>query len=170
MDINNQKTIKKEENIFLNIIVKCEESIIFFTGCFISLAMFGQVVLRYLFRSPLFGLEEISILVVAWFYFIGAANSVHNKSYIKADVLPLIIKNPKILRFFNALSFILSIIATLLLFYYSFKYAIWAGKANVLTPTFLIPKNVSFVSLVAGSALMTLHFFLLLYKEIKNTI
>jgi len=170
MNSKNQKPVKMMGNSILNFIVKCEESVIFLTGSFIALAMFGQVLLRYIFNSPLFGLEEISILIVSWFYFIGAANSVHNKSYIKADVLPLIVKNPKIIRIFNAISYILSIVATTLLFYYSFKYAVWSYHANVITPTFFIPKNVSFGSLVIGSLLMTLHFILLLYKEIRREI
>lgn len=170
MNIDNQRLIKTKKKSVLDIIVKSEETIIFVSGCFIALAMFGQVVLRYIFRTPLFGLEEISVLVVSWFYFIGAAYSIHTGSYIKADVLPLITKNPHIIRISNIVSFILTLVATLLLFYYTSKFAIWMDSANVVTPTFLISQNVSFSALVVGSLLMSLHFFLLLYKEIKRKI
>jgi len=98
----------------LNFIVKFEESVIFVTGAFVALAMFTQVLLRYVFHAPLFGLEEIAVLVVSWFYFVGAAYSVHNESYIKADILPLVVKNPKIIRFLNILSLILTIVANLI--------------------------------------------------------
>lgn len=154
----------------LGFLVKGEEFIIVAVGAFISVAMFIQILLRYVFHAPLFGLEEISILIVSWFYFIGAAYSVHTESYIKADILPLIVKNPRIIKAFNIVSFVLTIIATLLLFYYGFKYAVWAGRAHVVTPTFLISVNYGFSALVIGSALMSLHFFLLLLREIKRKI
>ena len=154
----------------LNFIVKFEESVIFVTGAFVALAMFTQVLLRYVFHAPLFGLEEIAVLVVSWFYFVGAAYSVHNESYIKADILPLVVKNPKIIRFLNILSLILTIVANLILFYHGLKFAIWAGRNNVVTPTFLISKNFSFSSLLLGCILTTLHFVIILQREIKRKI
>jgi len=154
----------------LNFIVKLEESVIFATGSFVALAMFIQVLLRYVFHAPLFGLEEISVLVVSWFYFFGAAYSVHCESYIKADILSLVVKNPKIVRFFNILSLILTIVANLLLFYYGLKFAIWSSINNVVTPTFLISKNYSFSALLVGCMLMILHFALILQREIKRKI
>jgi len=154
----------------LDFLVKGEEIIIVATGIFISVAMFIQILLRYVFHAPLFGLEEISLLIVGWFYFIGSAYSVHTESYIKADILPLIVKNNRIRKGFNIVSLVLTIIATLLLSFYGFQYALWSGGANVVTPTFLISVNYGFYALVVGGLLMSLHFFLLLLREIKRKI
>lgn len=152
----------------INYLVKFEEIIIFFSGIFIALAMFIQIILRYVFSSPLFGLEEISILVVSWFYFLGAAYSIHHGSSIKVDILDLIVKNIKIKKICNIISFILSFIAAGILFYYSLKYAIWSGKSNVVTAHFLISANVGFSAIVVGSVLMCIHFLELIYKEFKQ--
>jgi len=169
MQKSSQDSIKVGKTA-LDFLVKGEEIIIVTVGAFISVAMFIQILLRYIFYAPLFGLEEISILVVSWFYFIGSAYSVHTESYIKADILPLIVKNPRIMRAFNIISLVLTIIATLLLFFYGLKYAIWSSGAHVVTPTFLISVNYGFSALVVGSLLMSLHFFLLLLREIKRKI
>jgi len=151
----------------LDYLVKGEEIIIVTVGIFLPVAIFIQVLLRYIFHAPLFGLEEICIMVVAWFYFIGSAYSVHTESFIKADILLLIIKNTRTIKVINIVSYILTITGTSLLSFYGCKYAIWAGKANVITSTFFISVNYSFCSLVVGGILMSLHFFLLLLREIK---
>ena len=169
MQKSNQDSIKVGRTA-LDYLVKGEEIIIVAVGTFISVAMFIQILLRYVFHAPLFGLEEISILVVSWFYFIGSAYSVHTESFIKADILPLVVKNPRIIRVFNIISLVLTIIATSLLFFYGLKYAIWSGGSHVVTPTFLISVNYGFSALVVGSILMSLHFFLLLLREIKRKI
>ncbi|HZK12505.1 MAG TPA: TRAP transporter small permease subunit [Atribacterota bacterium] len=169
MKKNNKDSIKAKSTA-LDFLVKCEEITIFTTGVFITFAIFIQVVLRYVFSASLFGLEEIALLVVSWFYFTGAAYSVYSKSYIKADVLSLIVKNPRIRKLFNVVSLILSTVAALLLFFYGLKYAIWSNRAHVVTPHFLMSANFGFGALVVGSLLMSLHFALLVQEEIKRKI
>jgi len=151
-------------------LVKLEEFTIFISGMFISIAMFIQIILRYVFSSPLFGLEEISILIVSWFYFLGAAYSIHHESSIKVDILDLIVKNLKIKKICNIISIVLSFIAAGILFYYSLKYAIWSGKSSIVTAHFLISANVGFSAIVVGSVLMCIHFLALLQKEIKRKV
>jgi len=166
---NNKDSIKAKSTV-IDFLARCEEITIFATGVFITFAIFIQVVLRYIFSAPLFGLEEIALLVVSWFYFIGAAYSIHKESYIKADVLSLIVKNPRIRKRFNIANLILSIVATLLLFFYGFKYALWSSRAHVVTPHFLMSSNFGFVALIVGSLLMSLHFALLVQGEMKRKI
>ena len=41
-------------------------------GVLVTLTVVLQVVLRYIFKAPLFGLEELSRLIAVWVYFLGA--------------------------------------------------------------------------------------------------
>jgi len=166
---NNNNSIKAKRTA-LDFLVKCEEITIFASGAFIIFTIFIQVVLRYIFSAPLFGLEEIALLVVSWFYFIGAVYSIYKESYIKADILSLIVKSPRIRKRFNITSLILATVATLLLFFYGLKYALWSSRAHVVTPHFLMSSNFGFGALVVGSLLMSLHFALLIHEEIKRKI
>ena len=43
-------------------------------GVCLAVLMFAQVVLRYVFASPFVGIEELSLLFGAWFYFLGLGN------------------------------------------------------------------------------------------------
>jgi len=168
-----QKSNKDSINfgrICLGYIDKFEEIVIFTTGFFILLVMFIQVLLRYIFLSPLFGLEEIALLIISWFYFFGAAYSVRNESYIQANIISLIVKSHRIRKRFNIASLVFSLTATLLLFFYGLKYAIWSNVNNVVTPHFLINVNYGFCALVVGSLLMSLHFVQLIQREIKRKI
>ncbi|MEA2015162.1 MAG: TRAP transporter small permease subunit [Actinomycetota bacterium] len=169
MKKNNEDSIKAKSTV-VDFLVKCEEITIFFTGVFIASTIFIQVVLRYIFSAPLFGLEEIALLVVSWFYFIGAAYSIHSESYIKADILSLIVKSPRIRKRFNIASLILATVASLLLFFYGVEYALWSSRAHVVTPHFLMSSNFGFTALVVGSLLMSLNFALLVQREIKREI
>lgn len=159
------KYLTKNKITVLDIIVKFEEIIIFTIGIFITLAIFLQVILRYIFMAPIIGLEEIALLLVSWFYFIGASYSIYTRSYIKADILSLIVKNPRVIKTFNIICFILSTMASLGLFFYGLKYAIWSYKNNLITPHFLVSANFGFGALVVGAFLMTLHFIQLIKEE-----
>ncbi len=148
-------------------IVSGEKVFIFLSGLFISFAMFVQVLLRYVFSAPLFGIEEISVLVVSWFYFIGSSYCVHDKSDIKVDILFLFVKSPRIRMICHKFSLVVSMITAGILFYYTLHYALWMAEAHVTTPTFMISQNVGFSAIVVGSALMIFHLFNQLLKEFK---
>lgn len=169
MQINNKDLIKVSRAA-LDHLVQGEKVIIFAVSIFISIGMFIQVILRYVFFTTVFGLEEILLFTVGWLYFIGGAYSVHTESYIKADILPLIAKNTRIRKPFEIVSLVLSLIAALLFSYYTLKYAIWMGRNHLLSPTFFISMNYSFGALVVGGILTSIHFFLLLLQKMKSKI
>ena len=169
MQINNKDLIKFNRTA-LDYLVQGEKVVIIAVSIFISVGMFIQVVLRYVFFTTIFGLEEILLFTMGWLYFIGGAYSVHTESYIKADILTLIIKNTRTRKPFEIVSLVLSLIAALLFSYYSLKYAVWMGRNHLVSPTFFISMNYSFGALVVGGILMSIHFFLLLLQKIKSKI
>lgn len=146
-------------------LVQGEKIIIFISGIFICMAMFLQVLLRYVFSAPLFGIEEVSVLVVSWFYFIGCAYSVYTESDIKVDILFLLVKNKQIRRKCRIFSLCVSFVTAGVFFYFTLRYAIWMGMSHVTTPVFLISQNYGFSAIVVGSALMMFHLFCLILKE-----
>jgi len=58
------------------------------SSIFVTLIMCLEVTLRYVFKSDLYGTEEIVIIVGFWLYFIGASYGVYDKSHVKADIIP----------------------------------------------------------------------------------
>jgi TRAP-type C4-dicarboxylate transport system permease small subunit len=64
-------------------------------GSLIAITVFLQVLLRYVFKSPLFGLEEFSRLAAVWVYFIGAIYGTREESHVFGDVARMIFKKPR---------------------------------------------------------------------------
>ncbi|GAH68662.1 unnamed protein product, partial [marine sediment metagenome] len=40
-------------------------------GMFVTVLVFIEVMLRYVFKAPLFGVEELICFIAMWLYFIG---------------------------------------------------------------------------------------------------
>lgn len=170
MKKENKDSIEFKKNFLDYYLSKIEEYVLFFAGLFIFISIFIQVLLRYIFHTPLYGLEELCAIIATWFYFIGTAYSTYSRSYVSADILPIFIKNPRIIKGAKIISLSISIVASGILFYYSYIFAQWVYKNNVITPTFLISLNCGFGALVIGSLLMLYHYIKIFLREINTKI
>jgi TRAP-type C4-dicarboxylate transport system permease small subunit len=72
---------------------KIYQTFLFASGAAIVLTMLATVLMRYIFQTDLFGIEEIILAVTIWFYFLGGANGSMEDSQICADVLTVLVKN-----------------------------------------------------------------------------
>lgn len=94
---------------------------------------FFQVVLRYLFNSPMTWIEEISRYLFVWIVFLGSALAFRTGVHIKVDVLEGLAG-----RFGNALMFLRVAISTaaLVLLLWSGSLVAWRNRA---TPSYTLP-------------------------------
>ena len=61
-----------------------QRGFIIIAGCVVAVLIFIEVMLRYVFGSPLFGVEEMVTLIAMWLYFLGASYGAYERSHIKA--------------------------------------------------------------------------------------
>jgi TRAP-type C4-dicarboxylate transport system permease small subunit len=54
-----------------------------------------QVLLRYVFRAPLMGIEELLLFPTTWLYLLGAVKASQEKSQIIARVLEIFLKKER---------------------------------------------------------------------------
>lgn len=165
-----QKLTKRRLDKFLlpsvDAIVRGEEATLIVTGILVTMAIFVQILLRYVFHSPLFGIEELTLIVVSWFYFIGAGYSVHKGSYIMADILPLVVKNQLLLQRFKVACLLFGMVGAAILGCVAVEYCQWAAGAHAVTPTFMLSTNYATASMVAGAGLMVMHFAMRMMREV----
>ena len=69
-----------------NFFDKSASVLIILGGAVVTLTVVLQVLLRYIFKVPLFGLEEFSRLVAVWVYFLGAIFGTKWDSHVQGDV------------------------------------------------------------------------------------
>ncbi|MCC8166543.1 MAG: TRAP transporter small permease [Planctomycetes bacterium] len=89
---------------------KVYQAFLFASGAAIVLAMLATVLMRYVFKTDLFGMEEVVLTVAIWFYFLGAANGSMEDSQIRADITTVIIKSAGIRRFLRILTRLIEIV------------------------------------------------------------
>jgi TRAP-type C4-dicarboxylate transport system permease small subunit len=138
-----------------------QQLVVITTSVAIVVLVVVQVTLRYFFRMPLFGVEELACLFGFWLYFTGAANGSRERTHIKADLLEVFLKNDK-----RTLNLAKSVVAFITFFLaavfvqWSFNYFQWSLKSWERSPSLSIPMIYAQVSLLFNAVLMLLYFFI----------
>lgn len=66
-------------------------------GLLMALTFLAVVIIRYGFSGNLFAYEEWLLAISFWTFFLGAALAAERKSHVNADILGVILKNPKLI-------------------------------------------------------------------------
>ena len=69
-------------------LVQLQRWLVIASSIFVMLIMCVEVLLRYVFKSDLYGIEEIVVIAAFWLYLIGSSYGVYDKSHVKADLIP----------------------------------------------------------------------------------
>ena len=138
---------------------KAQRGIMIFTSVVVVTLILVQVALRYFFKLPLMGVEELATMVGFWMYFIGAANGSRERSHIKADILQAFIKNQKTLFVSKAIGNLVVTVLAAIMVNWAVHYFQWSMKSWERSPALMIPMVYAQFSLVVSSILMCFYFF-----------
>ncbi len=137
---------------------KAQRGIMIFTSLVVVTLILIQVALRYFFKLPLMGVEELATMVGFWMYFIGAANGSRERSHIKADILNAMIKNEKTLFFSKAVGNLVVTVLACIMVQWAIRYFQWSIRSWERSPALMIPMVYAQFSLVVSSFLMAFYF------------
>ncbi len=129
-------------------------------GLCLGALMFAQVVLRYVFASPFVGIEELSLLFGAWFYFLGVAYVTRNGEHIHGGILTLVVRNRNVIRCVRLIMTVLSISACAVFGYFAIRYALFEIQTGRLSSYMRWPKGLWSSSLIVGFAATTIYMVL----------
>ena len=133
--------------------------IIAFGLCLAGL-MFTQVVLRYAFASPFVGIEELSLLFGAWFYFLGIAYVTRDGEHIHGGILTMVVRNPNAVQAVRLVVTVLSVGACAIFGYFAIKYALFEIGTGRLSSYMRWPKGLWSASLIFGFIATTIYMVL----------
>ncbi len=119
-------------------------------GLCLAALMFTQVVLRYVFASPFVGIEELSLLFGAWFYFLGIAYVTRNGEHIHGGILTMVVKNRNVIRGVRLAMTVLGISACAVFGYFAIRYALFEIQTGRLSSYMRWPKGWWSGSLIFG--------------------
>lgn len=120
--------------------------------------MFLQVVARYVFEISISGLDELTGHTAVWLYLMGAAYGTFDRSHIKAEMMHLVIKNPRVLSGIRALSTAVAVVVACYMMVWSFGYIKWSIMKHEITPTLQIPTVIFQMSILLGAIFMVIYF------------
>ena len=126
-------------------------------GLCLAVLMFVQVVLRYVFASPFVGIEELSLLFGAWFYFLGVAYVTRNGEHIHGGILTMVTTNRNAVRLVRLVMSVLGIAACAVFGYYAIKYALFEIRTGRLSSYMRWPKGWWSASLIVGFSATTVY-------------
>lgn len=127
-----------------------------------------QVALRYIFKMPLMGVEELATMTGFWMYMIGAASGSRERNHIRADLLRSVMKNERTYEKIQSVVTFITFILACVMTNWCWNYVTWSMKSRELSPALMIPMVYSQASLLASSALMSFYFFIELLDHIRR--
>lgn len=140
-----------------NVIDKSASVLIITGGSLVTLTVVLQVLLRYVFKVPLFGLEEFSRLIAVWVYFLGAIFGTKWDSHVQGDVAERIFSSPRSKAILKTITWLLSLLVCILFLYHSTTYCVWLYGTGERTTGLWWPRIYSVGSMFFGAFFMTLY-------------
>jgi len=122
--------------------------------------MFTQVVLRYAFASPFVGIEELSLLFGAWFYFLGIAYVTRDGEHIHGGILTMVVRGPNGVQAVRLIVTVLGIAACAVFGYFAIRYALFEIQTGRLSSYMRWPKGLWSASLIFGFVGTTIYMIL----------
>ena len=113
-----------------------------------------QVILRYVFKNPLLGPEELSITVVLWLLFAGAAYTGALSFHITGGVP---VKKDSIRRLLEVGYSLFGLVIVCIFGYLAFQHSLWLIEENVVTISLRIPYIFGMVGVLLGILLMAVY-------------
>ncbi|MGD9973456.1 MAG: TRAP transporter small permease [Desulfatirhabdiaceae bacterium] len=126
-------------------------------GILVTLTVVLQVILRYIFKVPLFGLEELSRLIAVWVYFLGAVFGTKWDSHVQGDVAGRLFQTERSRATVKSIAWFLSLIVCLLFLYHTASYSLWVYESGEKTTGLWWPRITSVGSMLFGAFFMTIY-------------
>lgn len=110
-------------------------------GCCLSLTIliFTQVWMRYIFHLPLLWVEELAVVPALWLYMMGAAYASFERSHIKVDIIEISIKSPRRQLLVKLIASLITLSLAMLFIWWGYQFFIWDLEYNPQTPTLRFP-------------------------------
>jgi len=136
-----------------------QKMLIFLILLGIALLEFVQVILRYVLRLPLMGIEELLLFPTIWLYFLGSATASCEHSQLKAPIIDVFVKSPKTIKIFRVISSIISFLINCWLTYWAYQLFQYSIQVNRLSGILYIPLIYASSAVFIGILLMGIYMF-----------
>jgi TRAP-type transport system small permease protein len=123
----------------------------------VTLLVFIQVILRYVLRHPLMGIEELLLFPTIWLYFLGGAIASRDRNHIECRVVTMYLKTASSLHLANSAKGAISLVVCLWLTYWAYEYLTYAVRVWKESDMLYIPLVLGESAIFVGLTLMSVY-------------
>lgn len=123
----------------------------------LAVLVFTQVLLRYVFRSPLLGIEELCYFPASWLYLYAAVYASSEKSQLYARVLEIFVKDKRRVYLLRCAAAVVTTSILCWLTYWGYDLLKYSMRVEKLTDTLFIPWVLAEGSVFVAFALMLFY-------------
>lgn len=134
--------------------------------CLATLLVFIQVLLRYVFKAPLMGIEELLLFPSIWLYMVGGISASFKKEHISCGILTLYVTKERSIMIFNIVRDALSLIICGWLTYWAFWYFMYSLNVWKESDLLYIPMFFGESAIFLGLVFMLLYAVLDFYEAV----
>jgi TRAP-type C4-dicarboxylate transport system permease small subunit len=136
-------------------------AVLLVASIFLTILIFGQVWLRYIFHLPLLWVEELAVIPAFWLYMMGAAYGAYERSHIKADIVNIAIKSQRRQVLIRFIASLIGLGLGVLFTKWGASLFTWDLRFNPRTYTLLLPFLWGHSSMfIAGGIMVSFYLFL----------
>lgn len=141
--------------------------LMFSAGLLLAILMFAQVIMRYVLESPFTGIEEASILLAVWVYFLGMGYATRQHEHIHGGILSLVVKDPYKTQQFRLFGSVICMLAAVVFGYFAIAYALKEIDRGRLSINLRWPRGIWSASMIVGFSMMVVYFLLNALQQIR---
>ena len=123
----------------LKFATRVTESALYVLMLGITALVFVQVILRYVLRAPLMGIEELLLFPTVWLYMLGGVNASSQRTQIVCRVLEIFFKTRRPIAVIRLAGSVISVIVAAWLTYWAYDYLLYALRVPRVSATLYIP-------------------------------
>ncbi|MDR0355482.1 MAG: TRAP transporter small permease subunit [Deltaproteobacteria bacterium] len=149
-------------------LVKVQRLMAIAFGLVMSLGMTAAIVSRQFFKNPLLGMEEIVVVSGFWFYMTGVALAASERSHLRVEVIPMVVRNRRAVAVIEVLTSVLALFLAGFILYWCFDLLAWSIEKRDILPATKLPSYVPQSSFPLAMGLLTLYFARDLLRDVRN--
>jgi TRAP-type C4-dicarboxylate transport system permease small subunit len=143
------------------------EFLLGFTVFVTTVAIFTQVVSRYLFNHPISWVDEFAVLIFAWMIFLGVAIAQKNNEHIGIDIIARVLP-PRVQRVLAIFTNI--VILLVLAFLFVQGISLTMKTAGLKYPAMEISRGFLYVSIPVMMPLMAFYLIRIIITDLRSFI
>lgn len=151
-----------------SVLMRIVKPILVIIGLSVAFLLAAGIFSRAVLATPVFGLEEIILLAIMWFYMLGAALASRERAHLAADFVKVFSKNPKVWRAAQVASTAISLGVAVMIVVWAWDFFAFGFTHSQSTPVFAIPWWVAQSSLLVAALFFVAYLARDLMLEIRG--